>query len=84
MQGEGLNVGGSGGVECGWVWTSQTRDLRNSNSGHPQREGTNLAVFVPVWLVLSRCEATNLDVFDLCHFALLKRGCANPGGFGAH
>ena len=27
---------------------------------------------------------TNLGVFDLlCHFALLKRGCANSGGFGA-
>ena len=24
-----------------------------------------------------------LGVFDLCHFALLKRGCANSGGFGA-
>ena len=23
-----------------------------------------------------RCEATNLGVFDLCHFDLLKRGCA--------
>ena len=27
--------------------------------------------------VLPRCEATNLGVFDPCHFALLKRACAN-------
>ena len=50
--------------------------LSRSNSGHPQREDTNLGVFVPIWLVLHRCEATNLGVFDLCHVALLKRGCA--------
>ena len=24
-----------------------------------------------------RCEATSLGAFDLCHFALLKRGCAS-------
>ena len=36
-----------------------------------------MGVFVPIWLVLPKCEATNLGVFDLCHFALLKRGCAN-------
>ena len=24
-----------------------------------------------------------MGVFDLCHFDLLKRGCANSGGFGA-
>ena len=30
-----------------------------------------------VWLVLPCSEAANLGVFDLCHFALLKRGCAN-------
>ena len=57
--------------------------LGGSNGGHPQREGTNLGVFVPMWLVLSRREATNLGVFDLCHFALLKLGCAYSGGFGA-
>ena len=50
-----------------------------SNGGHPQREGTSLGVFVPIWLVLPMCEATSLGVFDLCHFALLKRGCANSG-----
>ena len=38
-----------------------------------------VCVFVPIWLVLPRCEATNLGVFDLCHFALLKRGCVNSG-----
>ena len=27
-------------------------------------EGTNLGVFVPIWLVSPRCEATNLGVFD--------------------
>ena len=43
-----------------------------SNGGHPQREGTNLGMFVPIWLVLRRCEATNLGVFDLCHFALIS------------
>ena len=30
--------------------------------GHPQREGTHLVVFVPLWLVLPMCEATNLCV----------------------
>ena len=33
-----------------------------SNGSHPQREGTNLGVFVPIWLVLPRCEATSLGV----------------------
>ena len=51
--------------------------LSRSNGGHPQREGRNLGVFVPICLVLLRSEATNLGVFDLCHFAVLKRGCAN-------
>ena len=37
------------------IWVS---DLQT----HP---GTNLGVFVPIWLVLPRCEATNLGVFDL-------------------
>ena len=42
--------------------------------------------FVPLWLVLPRCEAINWGVFDLCHVThvdLLKRGDANLGGFGA-
>ena len=43
-----------------------------SNNGHPQREGTNLGVFVPIWLVLPRCDATNLGVFDLSHFAFIS------------
>ena len=38
-------------------------------------------MFVPIWLVLPRCEAANLGVFGLCHFDLLKRRCANSGGF---
>ena len=57
--------------------------LSRSNGAHPQREGTNLGVFGPVWLVLSWCEATKLGVLDLCHFDLLKQGYANSGGFGA-
>ena len=57
--------------------------LSRSSGGHAQREGTNLGVFVLIWLVLSRCEATNLGVFDLRHFDLLERGCTNSGGFGA-
>ena len=37
---------------------------------------------VQIWvcslsLVLQRREATNVGVFDLCHFAPLKPGCAN-------
>ena len=40
-------------------------------------------MFVPIWLVLPWCEATNLGVFDPCHFALLKRSCATSGVFGA-
>ena len=57
--------------------------LSRSNGGHGW--GTNLGAFVATWLVLPRCEATKLcvGVFDLCHFAPLKRGCANSGGFGA-
>ena len=39
--------------------------LSRSNGGHPHQEGRNLGVCVPVWLVLPRCEATNLGVFDL-------------------
>ena len=34
--------------------------LSRSNGNHPQREGTNSGVFVPIWLVLPKCEATNL------------------------
>ena len=58
-------------------------NLSRSNGSHHQRESTILGVFVPILLVLPRCESTNLGVFDLCHFGLLKRGCANSGGFGA-
>ena len=29
-------------------------------------------MFVPICLVLPRCEATNLGVFDLSHFALIS------------
>ena len=29
-------------------------------------------VFVSIWLVLRSCEATNLGVFDLYHFALIS------------
>ena len=29
-------------------------------------------MFVPIWLVLRRCEATNLGVFALGHFALIS------------
>ena len=49
--------------------------LSRSNGCHPQREDTNLGVFVPILLVLPRCDATNLGVFDPC-------GCANAVGFG--
>ena len=31
-----------------------------------------MGVFVPIWLVLPRREATNLGVFVLCHFALIS------------
>ena len=37
--------------------------------GSSQREGINLAVFVPVWLAI---EGANLGVSDLCHFDLLN------------
>ena len=36
--------------------------LSRSNDSHPQREGINLGVFISVWLVLPRYEATNLGV----------------------
>ena len=57
--------------------------LSRSNGSHPQQEGTNLGVFIPIWLLLNRHEAINLGVFDLCHFHLLGWGSANSGGFGA-
>ena len=42
------------------------------------RLSTNLGVFVPVWLVLPPGVRVQIfGVFDLCHFALLKSGCAN-------
>ena len=49
-----------------------------SKGSRPQGEGTNfcVCVFIPVWPVLTCCEATNLGVFDLCHFDLLQRTCA--------
>ena len=50
--------------------------LSRSNGGHPQREGTNLGVFVPIWLIFPRGEATNLGVFALGHFALISP-CSN-------
>ena len=53
--------------------------LSRSSGGHPQREGTNLGLFVPICLVLRRREATNLGTFDLPH----SNGGANSGGFGA-
>ena len=37
-------------------------------------------MFVPIWLVSPRFEATNLGIFDVGHLALLKRGCAKSGG----
>ena len=52
---------------------AQPRLSRVKRPRRPQREGTNLGVFVPIWLVLPRCEATNyLGVFVLCHFALIS------------
>ena len=57
--------------------------LTRSSGSHAQREGTNLGLFVLVWLVLPRCEATNFGVFDLCHFDLLKQVCEIWVGFGA-
>ena len=50
--------------------------LSRSNGGHPQREGTNLGVFVPIWLVLPRREATNSGVFNL---AVTSIGGQNNG-----
>ena len=38
--------------------------LSRSNGRRPEREGENFGVFVPVWLVLPWCEATNLGVLD--------------------
>ena len=52
---------------------------RSNGQSSPAREGTNFACFVPTWLVLPRWGATNLGVFDLCHFVLLKRGCSKSG-----
>ena len=40
--------------------------LSRSSGGRPQRDGTILGVFVPLWLVLPRCEATNLCVYVIC------------------
>ena len=57
--------------------------LGRLKDSHPQREGTHLGVFVSVWLVLPWRDVANLGVFDLCHFHLLKQGCASLGGFVA-
>ena len=38
----------------------------------PARGYTFFCVFVPIWLVLRRCEATNLGVFVPCRFALIS------------
>ena len=35
--------------------------------GHLQRDGTNLGVLVPIWLILLRSEATNLGLCNLSH-----------------
>ena len=53
--------------------------LSRSNGGHPQREGTNLGVFVPIWSVLPRCEATNLGVFDSVSFRPTQTGLCKLG-----
>ena len=56
--------------------------LSRSNGSHPQREGTTLSAFVPTgWY----CPSVGLQmrVRLICHVDLLKRACANSGGFGA-
>ena len=47
--------------------------LSRSNGSHPQREGTNLGVFVPIWLALPRCEATHLGVL-ICVISTYSNG----------
>ena len=58
--------------------------LSRSNSGHPHREGTNLGVFVPIWLVFDPGVRLQVWACLICaisdDFALLKRGCASSGG----
>ena len=60
------------------------RDMIGQKGGHLQKKVTNLGAFVPVWLVLPRCEGAILGTFDLCHFDLLIWHCANSGVFGTH
>ena len=65
------------------------RRLGRSNGGHPQREDINLGVFLFLYIhnyMIGLTQVggyTFVGVFDLHHFALLKRGCAKSGGFGA-
>ena len=64
-------------------WHRETSAKTALFGNHPLSNPRRLGVFVPIWLVLPKCEATNLGVFDLYHFDLLKRGCANSGVLGA-
>ena len=48
--------------------------LSRSNGSHPQQEGTNLGVFVPIWLVPLRREATNLGVCLICVISKYSNG----------
>ena len=50
-----------------------------SKGGRPQREGTSLGVFVPIWPVITPASHPNLYPLagDDRRLTLLKRGCAN-------
>ena len=65
-----------------------------SNGGRPQRGGTHLGVFVPIWPVITKAsswpaiqEQMHPNLYPLaggdCRLTLLKWGCADSGGFGA-
>ena len=68
--------------------------LLGSKGGHPQLEGTNLGVFVPRWPVSSHTNVMtghigtkHPNLYPLAGddrpLTLLRRGCANSGGFGS-
>ena len=48
-------------------------------SSHPQQEATSLAVFVPVWLVITPCEGVQLWVCLICVIATCSMGLCKFG-----
>ena len=63
------NLGSNSAISKPTTELAQPRLGRVKRGSSPARGYTDLGVFVPIWLVLRRCEASNLSVFD---FALVS------------